>query len=141
MRITKLRLYRWFRYFQDGFSYLSYPLTVINFMTITFYLLIDRVPFLKALFPHFVIFAFISVLVIGPLSTVIGWLHIKRTKFYGAETIVLTEANPLAVMGNTMYCENTLVIMKKLGVKPSREFLQYCEYWKKLSERLDWKLG
>jgi hypothetical protein len=141
MRITKLRMYRWFRYFQDGFSYLSYPLTVVNFMTITFYLLIETIPFLKALFPHFAVFALVIIIVIGPLSTIIGWLHIKRTKFYGAETVVLTEANPLAVMANAMYCQNTLVIMKKLGIKPSGEFLRYSEYWKKLGGRLDWRIG
>jgi len=141
MKMTRMRLYRWFRYFQDGFSYLSYPLTVINFMTITFYLLIQNVPFLSAVFPHFVIFAFVSALLIGPLSAVIGWLHIKRTKFYGAESIVLTEASPLAVLGNAMYCENTLMMMKKLGIKPSQDFLQYCEYWSKVSKKLDWKLG
>jgi hypothetical protein len=132
-----MRLYRCFRSFQDGFSYLSYPLTVISFMTITLYLLIERVPFHNVIFSSWVIFAFVSALVIDPLSSVIGWLHIKRTKFYGAESIVLTEASPLAVVGNTMYCENMLVIMKKLGIKPSREFLQYSEYWKKLSKRLD----
>ena len=70
---TKTKLYRWFRYFQNGFALLSLPLSVINFATIFYYLLVEKVSALTSLFPSFTFFLVASILIFTPLSTALGW--------------------------------------------------------------------
>lgn len=137
--ITSVRIYRWTRYFQDGFSYLSYPITLINFLTIIFYLLLDKVPWMKILFPHFIIFALVSITILLPLSAFIGFLHIKHSRMYEAENVLMTENNPISVHTSRVYLDNQVLFMSAVGVEPTKEFMEIHAYWKRLDEKIRWR--
>jgi len=65
------RVYRYWQYFRLGFSkYLTYPVTLINFMTLTYLYVIERFPFLASL--HFILFVFITFMLVMPLGTLLG---------------------------------------------------------------------
>lgn len=84
----------WF-YFRMGYStYLTFLLGVANTLVVVYYLLIQNVPSLQVVFPHFAFFVVISVIVGVPLSVGVGWLHLKRTPAYLSEIDIGVEANP-----------------------------------------------
>ena len=83
-------LARLWYYFRVGYStYLTFLLGVANTLVVVYYLLIQNVPGLQAIFGHFVIFVVVSVVIGVPLSIGIGWLHLKRTPAF-----ISVEANP-----------------------------------------------
>ena len=87
--------YRAWYYFRNGWSiYFAFIFAAINTLVITYYLAIERAPFLKEIFPSFVFYV-IAALVIGvPLLTMIGWTHWKKSGARRAEVDVNYEANP-----------------------------------------------
>lgn len=81
--------------FRTGYAtYLAFLIGLINIMTTTYFLVIDRIPFLTVIFPTFEAYAVIAVLVGAPIIVVIGWIHMKRLSMYSAEANVGTEENP-----------------------------------------------
>lgn len=89
------RLSRLWYYFRIGYStYLTFLLGVANTLVVLYYLLIQNVPGLQAVFPHFAVFVVISVVVGLPLSIGVGWLHLKRTPAFLSEIDIGVEANP-----------------------------------------------
>lgn len=89
------RLFRLWYYFRIGYStYLTFLLGVANTLVVLYYLLIQNVPGLQAVFPHFAVFVVISVVVGLPLSIGVGWLHLKRTPAFLSEIDIGVEANP-----------------------------------------------
>jgi hypothetical protein len=68
---------RWLE-FRWGYSYIQYALGGINFLTITYYLLIERVPALKSIFPHFYMYAITGVIVLPLVAVTVGHLHKKQ---------------------------------------------------------------
>lgn len=88
-------LARFWYYFRIGYStYLTFLLGVANTLVVLYYLLIQNVPGLQAVFPHFAIFVVISVIIGVPLSVSVGWLHLKRTPAFVSEVDIGVEANP-----------------------------------------------
>jgi len=82
-------------YFRVGYAtYLTFLLGVANTLVVLYYLLIQNVPGLQAIFPHFEIFVVISVVIGVPLAVGVGWLHLKRTPAYLSEIDIGVEANP-----------------------------------------------
>jgi len=67
---------------------------IVSTLTVVYYLLIKSVPILQDLFGSFTRFAVIAVVAGVPLSTFIGWLHIKGTSAMASEQDIMTEANP-----------------------------------------------
>ncbi len=59
-----------------------------------YYLAIKNLPDLLNLFPHFGPFAILATVIGGPLSVIIGWLHLKRSAAFSAEVDIGVEANP-----------------------------------------------
>ena len=82
-------------YFRIGYStYLTFLLGVANTLVVLYYLLIQNVPGLQAVFPHFAVFVAISVVVGVPLAVGVGWLHLKRSPAFLSEVDIAVEANP-----------------------------------------------
>lgn len=78
-----------------GYStYLTFLLGVANTLVILYYLLIQNVTGLEAIFRHFGIFVVISVVVGVPLAVGVGWLHLKQTTALLSEIDIGVEANP-----------------------------------------------
>ena len=138
-KVTSIRLYRWFRYFQDGFGYISIPIAIVNFLTVFYYLLVSKVAFLQVIFPDFIIFTIAVIGVFFPLSAGVGWWHIKKSQMYESENILMTENNPIAVYGNRVTMEMQRETLKALNISPSQEFNHLLAYWQRLDEKIKWR--
>lgn len=86
----------WF-YFRQGWSlYFAFIFAAVNTLTVTYFLAIENYPFLKVLFPTFVDYVIVIVIIGVPLLVGIGYAHFKRTKAFRSETAIMAEANPFA---------------------------------------------
>ena len=87
--------YRGWYYFRNGWSiYFAFIFAAINTLVITYYLAIERAPFLKEIFPSFGFYVLAAVGIGIPLLTIIGWVHWKKSGARRAEVDVNYEANP-----------------------------------------------
>ena len=84
----------WF-YFRQGWSvYFAFIFAAVNTLTVTYFLAIDNYPVLKDVFPSFIHYIVIVVLIGIPLLALIGYAHYKRTASFKAEADIHIEANP-----------------------------------------------
>ena len=84
----------WF-YFRQGWSvYFAFIFAAVNTLTVTYFLAIDNYPVLKDIFPSFIHYIVIVVLIGIPLLSLIGYAHYKRTASFKAEADIHIEANP-----------------------------------------------
>jgi hypothetical protein len=78
-----------------GYStYLTFVLGYVTTLVTVYYLAIKNVPSLLTLFPKFLPFSALATVVGVPLTVIIGWIHLKRSRLYSSETDVGAEANP-----------------------------------------------
>ena len=84
----------WF-YFRNGWSlYFAFIFAAINTLTVTYYLAIEKVPYLLTIFPSFLHYVGITVLVGVPFLISVGFTHYKKTAAYRSETDIGMEVNP-----------------------------------------------
>ena len=84
----------WF-YFRMGWAtYFAFIFSAINTLTVTYFLAIERYPFLTDIFPNFIQYVIVVSSIGIPLLVVVGYVHYKRTKAFQAETAVGAESNP-----------------------------------------------
>jgi len=87
--------YRIWYYFRNGWSiYFAFILGAINTLVVTYYLAIERAPFLKDVFPTFTIYVITAAAIGIPILTIIGYVHWKKSGARRAEVDVNYEANP-----------------------------------------------
>ena len=81
----------WF-YFRNGWStYFAFIFAAVNTLTVTYFLAIERYPFLNEIFPTFPHYI-ITICMIGiPILILIGYVHYKRSSAYRSESF---EVNP-----------------------------------------------
>jgi hypothetical protein len=68
---------RWLDFRQGHTIYLVFAMTFLNFITIQYALLIDRVPALNSIFSNLWVFALVFIGAYMPLAIVIGYWHRK----------------------------------------------------------------
>ena len=84
----------WF-YFRMGWAtYFAFIFAAINTLTVTYFLAIERYPFLTGIFPNFIQYVLIVSAIGIPLLVAVGYVHYKRTKAFKSEADVLVESNP-----------------------------------------------
>ena len=84
----------WF-YFRQGWSvYFAFIFAAVNTLTVTYFLAIDNYPVLKDVFPSFIHYIVIIVLIGIPLLALVGYAHYKRTASFKAEADIHIEVNP-----------------------------------------------
>ena len=84
----------WF-YFRMGWAtYFAFIFAAINTLTVTYFLVIERYPFLTDIFPNFIQYVIVVSSIGIPLLVVVGYVHYKRTNAFQAETAVQAETNP-----------------------------------------------
>ena len=84
----------WF-YFRQGWSvYFAFIFAAVNTLTVTYFLAIDNYPVLKDVFPSFIHYIVIVVLIGIPLLALVGYAHYKRTASFKAEADIHIEVNP-----------------------------------------------
>ena len=75
--------FRSWYYFRMGWAtYFAFIFAAINTLTVTYFLAIERYPFLSGIFPNFIQYV------------VIGYIHYKRTVAFKSEIDVIMESNP-----------------------------------------------
>jgi len=84
---------RWWEFRQGHSIYLIFALTFINFILISYRLLIEKVAFFKELIPELWIFAILFLVIYIPAAILIGAWH-RRTQLR-VEATMITQANPL----------------------------------------------
>ena len=87
--------FRIFFYFRTGYAtYFAMFVGLINILTSTYFLVLNKTPSLLAFFPTFEIY-FITVIIIGfPIVILAGWIHLKRIGTFSAEQNVSAEIQP-----------------------------------------------
>ena len=124
--------YRAWYYFRNGWSvYFAFIFAAINTLVITYYLAIERAPFLKEIFPSFGFYVIAAIGIGIPLLTIIGWVHWKKSGARRAEVDVNYEANPYEA--RTMV--NTEMVLK-LSLQLS-EMLLKNQNQNNISEKLN----
>lgn len=120
MKKSDLGFRGWY-YFRNGWSiYFAFIFAALNTLVITYYLAIERAPFLKDFFPSFAIYVGFTALIGIPLLTIIGYLHWKKSGARRAEVDINYEANPYEA--RTMV--NTEMVLK-LSLQLAEILLKY----------------
>mgnify|MGYP007094912443 CR=1 FL=1 len=84
----------WF-YFRIGWTtYFALFFAGVNTATITYFLAIERVPFLLIIFPTFFHYIILVSSVLLPFLILVGWTHYRKSAAYSSEAAVMTENNP-----------------------------------------------
>lgn len=84
----------WF-YLRTGWSqYFAFVFAAINTLTVTYFLLIDKYPFLKSLFPTFAHYIIIISSIALPILIVIGYIHFKRIPAFSSEVDIVQTSSP-----------------------------------------------
>jgi len=93
----KNKVFRSWYYFRMGWStYFAFIFAAINTLTVTYYLAIEKIPFLVSVFPSFIQYVLIVSVLGIPILVLIGYAHYKRTKAFQSEVEILIESNPFA---------------------------------------------
>jgi hypothetical protein len=94
VKAKRLGFRAWF-YLRVGYStYWTFLLMGINTLTVTYYLAIENVPFLKEIFPSFIHYVVILVVIGVPTLIFTGYSHYKKIPGYKSEAEVNLESNP-----------------------------------------------
>jgi uncharacterized protein YneF (UPF0154 family) len=120
---------RWWEFRQGHSIYLVFVLTFVNFILITYRLLIERVTFFKDLVPELWIFALLFILIYIPTATIIGYWH-RKTQLR-VETTLVQQQNPiLAKMIRTLLDVQT-------GKATKEEIEEFRLMLKKIEKKMD----
>ena len=92
---------RWWEFRQGHSIYLIFLLTFVNFILISYRLLIEKVPVFQKLVPELWIFALLFILIYLPAATLIGFWH-RRTQLRVENTLVQQQNPVLAKMVRTL---------------------------------------
>jgi hypothetical protein len=77
--------------------YFAFILSAVNTLTVTYYLAVEKVPFLVEIFPSFLHYIVIFVGIGVPILVITGYAHFKRTSARKAEVDISVETNPYMI--------------------------------------------
>ena len=118
---------RWWEFRQGHSIYLIFILTFVNFILISYRLLIEKITIFKELIPELWIFALIFILIYIPAAILIGVWH-RRTQLR-VETTIMNQQNPvLAKMIRTLLDVQT-------GVASEEEINEFRKMLNKIEKR------
>ena len=88
-------IFRFWYFFRTGWmTYFAFLFSAVNTLVVTYYLAIERVPFLIEIFPSFAHYVALAVICGIPLLASIGYAHYKRLPAYQSEVDIGVERNP-----------------------------------------------
>lgn len=86
---------RTFYYFRLGYAqYLALGIGIINVLTATYFLAIERIPSIKSFLPTFESYVLFCIVIGLPMITFFGWLHFKRIGTYSTEISIALQNSP-----------------------------------------------
>jgi len=143
--------FRAWYYFRMGWAtYFAFVFAAINTLTVTYFLAIDSYPVLQQIFPSFVHYIVIIILIGVPLLILIGYIHFKKSPSFRAESSVTYESNPWALRDlvnseyNLVLSLKILQMITKLSKEENldkNELSQAHELEKELKEFLESRTG
>ena len=98
-------------------TYFAFIFAAVNTLTVTYFLAIERYPFLTTIFPSFLQYIVIIVGIGIPILVIVGYIHYKRTLAFKSEADVMVESNPYQrrnVVNNTISVEVAIKNMELL---------------------------
>ena len=114
---SSLTFRSWY-YFRMGWAtYFAFIFAAVNTLTVTYFLAIERYPFLTTIFPSFLQYIVIIVGIGIPILVIVGYIHYKRTLAFKSEADVMVESNPYQrrnVVNNTISVEVAIKNMELL---------------------------
>ena len=112
----------WF-YFRQGWSnYFTFVFAAVNTLTVTYYLAIEKYPFLEIIFPNFLQYVVIIIGIGIPLLVLVGYAHWKKTSARKAEVDIFYEVNPYIVR----VLVNTELLLR-LNLKLNEKIIKLAE--------------
>jgi len=121
----------WF-YFRNGWSlYFAFIFAAINTLVVTYYLAIDKIPFLLDFFPSFGHYVAVAVCFGIPILVIIGFIHFKRSPAYRSESTINIEVNPFvrrSLINSEINLELNLIILNLLSKLSNNEKLSEDEF-------------
>ena len=121
----------WF-YFRNGWSlYFAFIFAAINTLTVTYYLAIDKIPFLLNLFPSFTHYIGGAVLIGVPILIAIGFIHYKKSPAFRSDVTVAAETSPFVrrnLINSELNLELNLMIQNLLSRLSNNEKLTGDEF-------------
>jgi len=137
--MNKMLLSNLWKYLRTGYSiYLSTPISMFNFLTLTYYLILSKLNISLIVLSSFRYFLVIGILFLIPIAIYLGWLHFRKMGIHGFESILLATSNPLHCYTSFVTMENNLKIMKELNIEPSNDWWLLFNYWKKHNNKWGW---
>lgn len=129
---SKSPLFRAWFYFRNGWSlYFAFIFAAINTLTVTYYLAIDKIPFLLNLFPSFTHYIGGAVLIGVPILIAIGFIHYKKSPAFRSDVTVGFETNPFVrrnLINSELNLELNLMILDLLSRLSNNEKLTGDEF-------------
>ncbi len=123
----KSPLFRAWFYFRNGWSlYFAFIFAAINTLTVTYYLAIDKIPFLLNLFPSFTHYIGGAVLIGVPILIAIGFIHYKKSPAFRSDVTVGFETSPFVrrnLINSELNLELNLMILNLLSRLSNNEKL------------------
>jgi hypothetical protein len=120
----------WF-YFRNGWSmYFAFIFAAINTLVVTYYLALEKIPFLLDVFPTFSHYVVAAVLIGIPILIIIGFVHFKRSPAYRSEATIGFEVNPYQrrnLINSEINLELNLMILNLLSKLSNNEKLNEDE--------------
>ena len=148
--LQRLAFRAWY-YFRMGYgTYLTFLLGFVTTIVTVYYLAINNIPALKAVFTSFIVFAIISIATGVPICIMAGYVHFKRSLAYSSEQDIVVEANPyyykvtpgkereISIPWQITGIDLTLAMARKLEVltpEAEREYLRVRQLLVNLKER------
>ena len=131
MAEPKSPFFRAWYYFRNGWSmYFAFIFAAINTLVVTYYLAIDKIPFLLDFFPSFGHYVALAVFIGIPFLIIIGYVHFKRSPAYRSEATIGFEVNPYVRRGlinSEINLELNLMILNLLSKLSNNEKLNEDE--------------
>lgn len=113
---------RWLDFRQGHTIYLVFAMTFLNFITIQYALLIDRVPMLNSVFPNLWIFAIVFIAAYMPLAIIIGYWH-RKTQWKVEQEAMFSEN----VVQARLWLFMIRLVQGKVSEKEQTEMLEMLE--------------
>ena len=128
---SKSPFFRAWYYFRNGWSlYFAFIFAAINTLVVTYYLAIDKIPFLLDFFPSFGHYVAVAVFIGIPFLIIIGYVHFKRSPAYRSEATIGFEVNPYMrrnLINSEINLELNLMILNLLSKLSNNEKLNEDE--------------
>ena len=134
VRIAKRSL----SYFLKGYTVASIPLSFIGAASSAYYLFFEKSNILKNLFPSFTIFILSLGFPLIVFAGLVGYAYFKKTWLFRTDVEVQQESNEQVIITHYLGMWYELKLMEKLGVIPTKSFMERLDYWKMLYRATNW---